>query len=152
MSQVQFSSVASAVSCRTLGLLIVFGLLVGCGGGEKPKPGRERVSASGKVTFDGAPVPAGFVVFNHKESGTPVNCPISEGEYESVSGEGPIVGANMVTVTALDKAEGGQALFGGMTPKEVAVEAGGYTGDFAFTKDEVTPAAKNEVDEELSNQ
>ncbi|MFN8709872.1 MAG: hypothetical protein ACK50J_24635 [Planctomyces sp.] len=148
----QFSSMASLASCRKLGLLIVFGLLVGCGGAEKPKPGRERVSASGKVTFDGAPVPAGFVVFNHNESGTPVSCPISDGAYESVSGEGPIVGANMVTVTALDKAEGGQALFGGMTAKEVTVEAGGYTGDFAFTKEEVTPAAKNEVDEELGNQ
>jgi len=117
----------------------------GCGGGADDA--KERASASGKVSFDGKPVPAGNVVFMHTASGTMAMCPISEGEYSSVRNEGPLLGANTVTVSALDKADG-QPLFGGGKSFEVDVAASGYTGDFALTAEDVMPAAPVNVDEE----
>lgn len=127
--------------------LAMLALVAGCGGGGGAEGGRPRASASGKVSFDGKPVPAGFVVFTHTESGSTSECPITEGEYESESGKGPIVGDNTVAVTALDKVDG-NPLFGGSKPTSVKVEAGGYTGDFNIAAADVSPAAERQMEDE----
>ncbi len=59
--------------------------IIGCGGESVPA-GRERVSAYGKVSFDGKPVPAGSVSFLHTASGNSGYCPIVNGEYEEEDG------------------------------------------------------------------
>jgi hypothetical protein len=119
---------------------------VGCGGGASDA--KDRASASGKAVFDGKPIPAGHVVFTHNESGTTANCPISEGEYSSVSGEGPLLGANTVTVSALDGPDG-KPLFGGGKSFEADVASSGYAGDFTLAAEDVTEAAPILVDEEF---
>ena len=116
----------------------------GCGGASDAK---ERASASGKAVFDGKPIPAGHVVFTHKGSGTMAMCAISEGEYSSVSGEGPSLGTNTVTVSALDGPDG-QPLFGGGKSFEVDVTSSGYTGDFALTAADVSAPATRIPDDE----
>ncbi len=143
-SKLQINVCRRMMSCVAMSFLLL--TLAGCGGGGSD--GKPRASASGKAMFDGKPIPAGFVVFTHKDSGTVASCPISEGEYSSVSGEGPLIGANTVTISALDKVDG-QPLFGGGKTIEVNVEASGYTGDVTVAADEVLPAATVDVDEEL---
>jgi len=117
---------------------------VGCGGGASDA--KERGSASGKAVFDGKPIPAGYVVFTHKESGTMAMCPISEGEYSSVRGEGPLLGANTVTVSALDGPDG-QPLFGAGKSIEVDVTSAGYTGDITLAAEDVTAAQARIADD-----
>jgi hypothetical protein len=123
----------------SLALLLV---VAGCGGGggDGKVAGGARADASGKVTYDGKPVPAGSVVFRHKESGTVVECPISDGEYENVSGLGPVIGDNSVGVTGLDKSgEDAKPLWTGPWAKEVKIEASGYKEDLTILATEVKP-------------
>ena len=147
MVQSIFSGVVGRRVITATALYLAVFAVSGCGGSDG-KPSKPRATASGKATFDGKPIPAGFVTFIHKESGTSASCPISEGEYESVSGEGPLIGDNAVTVSALDKVDG-QPLFGGGKPMDVKVEASGYTGDVTLTAEDVKPVAAIEVDDEL---
>ena len=85
----------SFINCSVLLLTFAaFSAILGCGGGADVPPGRERVSASGKVTFDGNPVPAGGVSFMHKESGNTGYCTIVNGAYTEEDGQGPVVGEN----------------------------------------------------------
>ena len=94
---------------RVMSVVLLAGLatLAGCGGGgAAPNPKLPRVAASGKVDFDGAPIPAGSVVFYHIASGTPAIGEISECEYTVSASEGPVVGENSIAVTGLDKPEG----------------------------------------------
>ena len=151
LSKSMFKSIfGGVVGGQVIAAIAVFFAVVavsGCGGSDG-KPTKPRASASGKAIFDGKPIPAGHVAFHHKETGTVATCPISEGEYESVSGEGPLIGPNAVTVSALDKVDG-QPLFGGGKPMDVKVEASGYTGDVTLTADDVKPATIPDVDEEL---
>jgi len=142
-----FSGVAGGRAIAAAAVLFAVFVVSGCGASDG-KPSKPRASASGKAIFDGKPIPAGYVTFIHKESGTAATCPITEGEYESLSGEGPLIGDNSVTVSALDKVDG-QPLFGGGKPMDAKVEASGYTGDITLAADDVKPATPIEVDEEL---
>jgi hypothetical protein len=74
--------------------------LPGCGGAPAEKGVKPRVEASGKVTFDGQPIPAGTVTFLNHESGNSAECPISDGVYECDSDAGPNPGRNTVMVVA----------------------------------------------------
>jgi hypothetical protein len=138
------SSMKSSVTsmgrvCLTVALLFV---VAGCGGGggDGKVAGGARADAAGKVTYDGKPVPAGNVIFRHKDSGTVVECPISDGEYENASGLGPVIGDNTVGVTGLDKAgEDAKPLWTGPWGKEVKIEAGGYKEDLTILATEVKP-------------
>lgn len=151
LSKSQVKSVFGRFRSGRIAALIAVPLVAlavsGCGGGGGPE-GKARASASGKVVFDGKPIPAGHVLFTHTDSGTMAICPISDGEYSSVSGEGPLVGANTVSVSALDKPDG-QPLFGAGKAMQVTVEASGYTGDITLAADDVSAAPKVETDEEM---
>jgi hypothetical protein len=147
LSELKFQRSTRRRMLATVAMSCMLVATAGCGGGGGAD-GKPRASASGKAMFDGKPIPAGFVVFTHNESGTMASCPISEGEYASVSGQGPLIGANTISVSALDKVDG-QPLFGGGKTMEVNVETSGYTGDVTLAADDVMPAAAVDVDEEM---
>ncbi len=135
----------SFVNC-TFSLLVcaVFSSILGCGGESVPA-GRERVSASGKVTFDGKPVPAGGVSFMHKESGNSGYCTIVDGTYTEEADQGPVVGENTMTVTGLEMVDG-KPLWGGNYSKDVTITKDGFKQDFAIVSSDVQPADSNYID------
>ncbi|MCA9012716.1 MAG: hypothetical protein KDB01_23350 [Planctomycetaceae bacterium] len=122
--------------------------IMGCGG-ESVRPGRERVRASGKVSFDGTAVPAGGVSFQHKQSGNLGYCPIVDGVYQEEDGQGPVIGENTLTVTGLDMVDG-KPLWGGVYSKDVTITQDGFQEDFAISSSDVQPKDSNyiNVDEE----
>jgi hypothetical protein len=137
------------LQCMVLPILcMVTFVIMGCGG-EAVRPGRERVRASGKVSFDGTPVPAGGVSFQHKQSGNSGYCPIVDGVYQEEDGQGPVVGENTLTVTGLDMVDG-KPLWGGIYSKDVTIGQDGFQEDFAISSSDVQPKDSNyiNVDEE----
>ena len=128
---------AVALGCAT------FFAIIGCGG-DTALPGRDRVSASGKVLFDGKPVPAGGVSFLHKASGNTGYCPITNGEYEEEDGQGPVVGENTMTVVGLEMVDG-NPLWGGNYSKEVVIGKDGFKEDMTIMAADVQPADKNYI-------
>ena len=127
---------------RLVGLVVLGGLtgLAGCGGGVEANPKLPRVAASGKVDFDGTPIPAGSLVFYHVASGTPGTAEITDGTYSVGDDEGPVVGENSVAISGFDKPEG-SPLWEGKWSKTVNVEASGFQGDFSVKKDEIIAPA-----------
>jgi len=82
-------------------MLLVAGCLAacGCGGGAEPGPARFRLS--GKVTFDGKPVPVGTIYFE-PESGPAGNAQIKDGQYDTANGKGIVGGAHTVMIEGYD--------------------------------------------------
>jgi hypothetical protein len=121
-----------------LGLAALTGL-GGCGGGGKEKGASlPRVKASGKVEFDGNPVPAGTVSFLNSQTGNISVCKISHGRYSSSSGEGPNPGENTVTIVGKES-DDGTPLWAGAWSKKVQVEQSGFQEDFSISSSEVKP-------------
>jgi len=149
----EYELVKRSVSA-TVRLAVCLGLaagLSGCGGGVEP-PETERVNASGKVEFDGKPVPAGTVSFLHESTGHNAICTISDGTYESTSGKGPNPGKNVVMITAQESAEG-NPMWGQPWKKRVEVGDADFAEDFTIPADQVRPFdPKNAIqaDEEKS--
>jgi hypothetical protein len=110
----------------------------GCGGASVDAPKTPRVGASGTVTFDGQPVPAGTVTYLHPATGHLAVCLIDDGEYVSESGQGPNPGQNTVTIVGMESAEG-DPLWGGAWTKQVDVGDGDVTEDFEIAKSAVKP-------------
>ena len=133
-----FNSVVLLLACAA------FSAVIGCGGESVPE-GRERMSASGKVTFDGNPVPAGGVSFMHKESGNNGYCMIVDGAYTEEDGKGPVVGENTVTVTGLDMVDG-KPLWSGSYSKDVTITKDGFNEDFAIVSSDVQPPDSKYID------
>lgn len=122
------------------GFSIVFGASIligtsGCGAAPAGGNARPQATASGKVTFDGQPVPSGSIAFRHEESGNTAECMISDGAYESESGAGPLIGKNTVSIVGLD-GPGGKPLWGGAWSREVDVQGDTFTQDFDVKKSE----------------
>lgn len=124
-----------------LGCLILAGAisgLSGCGDAPAGSKERQRASASGKVTFDGQPIAAGGVGFQHSESGNSVSCLITNGTYESASGEGPFLGKNTVTVSGSD-GPNGTPLWSGAWSREVEITGDTFAQDFDVKKSDTKP-------------
>jgi hypothetical protein len=94
-------------------------LNAGC---QRPEEGPPRFHLSGTVTYDGKPVPKGFINFNPAEgnSGPASGAPIVDGKYETPKGKGIIGGPHIVIITGSDgipyeesgeTVEGGKQLF-----------------------------------------
>lgn len=124
---------------RTALAVCALAALSGCGG-DPPEGGKElpRSSASGKVTFDGQPIPAGSVTFMHADSGTYANYPFEDGEYESTSGDGPVIGKNTVIVVGMDQPNG-TPMWGGTWSREVEITGDAFEQDFDVKKSETKP-------------
>jgi hypothetical protein len=125
--------------CVLLVAALCVPVISGCSGSSaEGNVEQNRASASGKATFKGAPIPAGSVVFLHVDSGTYSNCPISDGSYESESGDGPVHGKNTVNIVGLE-GENGKPLWSGVWSHEVTVEGDDFSQDFDVKAEEVKP-------------
>ena len=88
---------AVAAACLA-GLLALFG----CGS----KAGPARFDLSGKVTYDGKPVPCGYIVFapdvaaGNKGPGTQAN--ICDGQYKTAPGQGTGGGPHVAKISGFD--------------------------------------------------
>jgi hypothetical protein len=87
-------------SC-TVAVLLALVTLAGCGDG-----GPARFEVSGKVTYDGKPVPAGFIVFIPEDakgnSGPATTAGIEDGQFRTLPGKGTIGGPHIAAVYGFD--------------------------------------------------
>jgi hypothetical protein len=118
---------------NTVWMLLISGslALVGCGGAVESGPPRFRLS--GKVTFDGKPVPAGTIYFE-PATGPAGSAQIKDGQYDTANGKGITGGATTVMIEGYDgqAAEGqgmGKPIFKPFKSKEDLPSAEG-TKDF----------------------
>src|SRR5262245_15890701 len=93
------------MKCRSFvapALVVALGALAGCSRGGRPVG-----HVSGVVTYAGKPVPTGTVMFVPVESGPPAYGDIGpDGRYELSTycpGDGAVVGAHKVMITALEQ-------------------------------------------------
>lgn len=135
----------SVVPLCTAYLLLAI-LANGCSG---KKDGPERYNVSGEVTFQGKPVPKGFINFRPDDSkqntGPGSGAAIVDGKYELEDGKGVVGGAYIVEITGSDGVpytESGEEVTDG---KELFPK---YTTTFNFPKEDtkqnfdVPPASK----------
>ena len=87
-------------------------LLAGCGGGSS------RPAVQGTVTFDGAPVDGGKIMFIATDSkGINANANIVAGKYALAAGKGPSVGAHKVEIVWYKKT--GKQVVGSDPPNKI---------------------------------
>ena len=76
--------------------------LAGCGGSSGPT----RFDLTGTVSYDGKPVPAGFIVFQPDaaagNSGPGAQADIHDGKYHTLPGQGTIGGPHVVSISGYD--------------------------------------------------
>lgn len=89
-------------NCRLLGAGLTAGLLIGisfsgCGGDGGPP----RYSLSGTVSYEGNPVPFGWIVFA-PENGPGATANIEEGHYTTPDDFGTVGGVHTIEVVAFD--------------------------------------------------
>ena len=98
-------------------VLTVIVVLAGCGGQKGP----DRFEVSGAVTYEGKPVPMGFIVFNPDLAagnlGPGAQADIHDGRYRTLPGNGTIGGPHVASVFGFDgkpyqvaKGPGGEAI------------------------------------------
>jgi hypothetical protein len=76
-------------------------LWAGCGGPKQP-----RYGLSGKITYEGTPVPRGFILFSpdtaRGNDGPGARAFIQNGKYQTLPGQGTIGGPHIATIDAFD--------------------------------------------------
>ena len=79
-------------------VLMLCGVLIAVGCGSDTGG---RISISGRVTYDGHPLPAGRILFTPADGnpGPSAGAIIEEGRYRLRAEEGPIAGEHTITVT-----------------------------------------------------
>ncbi len=86
-----------------LALAITFVLTTGCG---KPHDGPIRYQVSGKVTYQGQPVPKGFIRFvpdtSQGNRGPGGGAPITDGNYATPARQSIVGGPHLITITGTD--------------------------------------------------
>jgi hypothetical protein len=103
---------------------------VGCGAGNG------KVPISGVVTFDGSPMPDGYITFTPEGGGTPEAAPIAAGKFEL----GVKPGVHRVEVEA-SRFVGEKNPIMGLQPREQYVPAR-YNSETTL-RSEVTPSGEN---------
>ena len=98
------------------GLVCVVMLLTGCSQNDGP----QRYTVSGKVTFDGKPVPKGFITFapdsEAGNSGPGGGAEIRDGVYKTAPGKGVVGGPHNLRIIGFDgiaRTESGEELADG---------------------------------------
>lgn len=88
------------VSGRLMVLAVWAALAAGCGGGAKKLP---VAILSGKVTFNGKPVPVGFITFQ-AEQGPVKSAEIKDGVYDTAKSADPgiVPGPTVIRITGFD--------------------------------------------------
>ncbi len=89
--------------CGVGALVVLFAFASGCG---KSYDGPQRYEVSGTVTYQGKPVPKGFIRFVPDRSignrGSGGGAPIIDGQYATSEAKGVVGGPHLVTVTGTD--------------------------------------------------
>lgn len=116
------------ISIPGASLLIVLSLLTGCSDNSGP----QRYEVSGSVTFDGKPVPKGFVTFSPDteagNSGPGGGAEIRDGVYRTADGKGVVGGPHRIRIIGFDgmaRTESGEELADGaslFTPYETTID------------------------------
>tara|TARA_R110002072_G_scaffold303142_1_gene495867 strand:+ start:152079 stop:152564 length:486 start_codon:yes stop_codon:yes gene_type:complete len=122
-----FASFRMIYASVTLGL-IVMAMLSGCSGSSGP----QRYEVSGSVTYDGKPVPKGFVTFypdsEEGNSGPGGGAEIRDGVYRTAAGKGVVGGPHRIRIIGFDgiaRTESGEELADGaslFTPYESSID------------------------------
>ena len=112
--------------------------LVGCG----PRDG--KVPVSGVITFDGSPMPDGYITFTPEGGGTPEAAPIAAGKFEL----GVKPGAHRVEIEA-SHFVGEKNPIMGLQPREQYVPAR-YNSETTLRSD-VNPDGENGLNFELTS-
>jgi hypothetical protein len=91
---------------RDFAMITIIGtLFFGSGCGRGPS-GPEKFPVSGKVSFQGQPVPLGTISFEPDSTqggtGPSLNLPIQNGKYDSGSGSGTLGGPCLVQINGYD--------------------------------------------------
>jgi hypothetical protein len=83
-------------------VLMLLASVVGCGGST----GIERYDLSGEVSFQGQPVPKGYITFAPDKKagnqGPGANATIIDGRYETLPGQGTVGGPHVVRIVGND--------------------------------------------------
>ena len=91
------NSWAHRASLFSFALLLIGGLLPGCGGSDGP----ERYAVSGSVTLDGEPLDTGSILFGPEgDGGNGGGATIENGEYVIPAGSGLLAGKYRVRITS----------------------------------------------------
>lgn len=90
--------------CLAVTASVAIGLLAGCGGSAPSGP--QRYSVSGTVTFNGEPIPKGFISFTPDSSkgakGPGSGATIVDGAYQTEDGKGVVGGPHLVEIRGTD--------------------------------------------------
>ena len=85
-----------------IGIALALLVPAGCGSDGGPP----RYDLSGEVTYDGLPLPAGYIVFAPDQaqgnSGPGAQADIKDGRYQTPAGQGTIGGPHQVTISGFD--------------------------------------------------
>ncbi|MEW4451346.1 hypothetical protein AB1L30_01550 [Bremerella sp. JC817] len=122
----KFRSTSQTVS---IGVILLLGATIGCG--QSTSSG--VYSVSGKITYDGKPIPRGSITFSpdskKSNQGPGVTAEIKDGQYETFAGKGTTGGPYVLLVQAYDgvpiaSGEGGMDLLGKplFSPMELEVD------------------------------
>ncbi len=88
---------------RSCSLLLMLSLICGCGSSED---GPQRFQVSGSVSYDGKPVPKGFITFEPDSKagnkGPGGGAPIVNGKYKTEVGKGVVGGPHLVRIVGYD--------------------------------------------------
>jgi hypothetical protein len=111
------SALASAkIFGHVFGIALTIMLLTGCSRNDGP----QRYTVSGKVTYDGKPVPKGFVTFSPDteagNSGPGGGAEVRDGVYQTAPGKGVVGGPHRVRIIGFDgiaRTESGEELADG---------------------------------------
>jgi hypothetical protein len=111
-------------------LVALLSAIIGCDAGNG------KVLVSGVVTFDGSPMPDGYITFTPEGGGTPEAAPIAAGSYQVAVKPGP----HRVEVEA-SRFVGEKNPIMGLQPREQYVPAR-YNSETSL-RSEVTPTGEN---------
>ncbi len=132
----------AVVALQTAAVLL---LAAGCGGSKEPA----HYDLSGKVTFQGAPVPQGFIVFTPDTAkgneGRPISVPIVNGEYKTLRGLGTTGGPYLATIDSVERSCFDRAtqkdsplpeepVAASLLPRQIAGRAGREQGERALAE------------------
>jgi hypothetical protein len=123
-------------SRRQLSLVLCLGLLLGCGGG----PPRPVAPVSGKVTFNGEPLPTGTLIFMPQAGGPPATGAIgNDGSYKLTTfsdDDGAVPGTHTVMISAL-KENGDFSPQTELLPQKFGTEKSGLTAEIKADENNV---------------
>jgi len=138
----------ATIRAAFLGLLLAaLASLSGCSYGDK-----DRVPVAGKVTFEGAPVDGGSIIFIPEAQDRPkAHAPIVAGSYSLAAGEGPTPGKHRVEI--LWNRKTGKTIpvpgdEGNITDESVQIIPAKYNTDSTLSAD--IKAAANTVNYDLT--